>query len=68
VISPDGKKNVIIWAISTKVWNGPDNRPAVLYACDATKLGQPIYTSEQDGARGRAALATRFVIPLVANG
>jgi hypothetical protein len=38
------------------------------YAFDATKLGQPIYTSEQDSARDRAALATRFVIPLVANG
>ncbi len=67
-ISADGKKNAIVWAIATKSWNGPDNKPAVLYAFDATKLGEPIYTSEQNAQRDRAALATRFVIPVVVNG
>jgi hypothetical protein len=67
-ISADGNKNAIVWAISTKTWNGPDTTPAVLYAFDATKLGQPLYTSEQNSARDRAGMATRFVIPLVVNG
>ena len=67
-ISADGKKNAIVWAISTKVWNGPDTKPAILYAFDAVKLGNPLYTSEQNSERDRAALATRFVIPLVVNG
>jgi hypothetical protein len=67
-ISADGKKNAIIWAISTKTWNGADTRPAVLYAFDAAKLGEPIYTSEQNSQRDRAALATRFVIPVVVSG
>jgi outer membrane protein assembly factor BamB len=67
-ISADGNKNAIVWAISTKTWNGPDNKPAVLYAFDATKLGQPIYTSEQNSSRDRAAFATRFAIPVVVNG
>jgi hypothetical protein len=67
-ISADGKKNAIVWAISTKTWNGPDTKPAVLYAFDALKLGEPIYTSEQNGQRDRAAMATRFVFPLVVNG
>jgi hypothetical protein len=67
-ISANGNKNAIVWAISTKTWNGPDNQPAVLYAFDATKLGQPIYTSEQNSQRDRAAMATRFVIPVVVNG
>lgn len=67
-ISADGDKNAIVWAISTKTWNGPDTTPAVLYAFDATKLGQPLYTSEQNSARDRAGMATRFVIPLVVNG
>ena len=67
-ISANGSKNAIVWAITTKPWNGPDNKPAVLYAFDATKLGQPIYTSEQNSQRDRAALATRFVIPVVVNG
>lgn len=67
-ISADGNKNAIVWALSTKTWNGPDNRAAVLYAFDATKLGQPIYTSEENSQRDRAAFATRFAIPVVVNG
>jgi hypothetical protein len=43
-------------------------RPAILYAFDANKIDQPIYTSEQNSQRDRAALATRFVIPVVVNG
>jgi len=67
-VSANGKKNAIVWAIATKTWNGPDTKPAVLYAFDAAKLGEPIYTSEQNSQRDRAALATRFVIPVVING
>jgi hypothetical protein len=67
-VSADGNKNGIVWAIATKTWNGPDNKPAVLFAFDATRLGQPIYTSEQNSQRDRAAMATRFVIPVVVNG
>ncbi|HEY6370313.1 MAG TPA: pyrrolo-quinoline quinone [Candidatus Sulfotelmatobacter sp.] len=67
-VSAEGNKNGIVWAIATKVWNGPDNKPAVLYAFDATKLGQPIYTSEENSPRDRAAMATRFIIPVVVNG
>jgi hypothetical protein len=67
-VSADGNKNAVVWAVATKTWNGPDNKPSVLYAFDATRLSQPIYTSEQNSQRDRAALATRFVIPLVVNG
>jgi outer membrane protein assembly factor BamB len=67
-ISADGNKNAIVWAIATKTWNGPDTKHAVVYAFDATKLGEPIYNSEQNNQRDRAALAARFVIPIVVNG
>ena len=67
-VSAEGKKNAIVWAVATKTWNGPDNKPAVLYAFDATNMTQPIYTSEQNSQRDRAAMATRFVIPVVVNG
>jgi hypothetical protein len=67
-VSADGKKNAIVWTIATKTWNGPDNKPAILYAFDATKLTRPIYTSEQNSQRDRAAMAARFVIPVVVNG
>ena len=67
-VSSDGNKNAIVWAIATKIWNGPDTTPATLYAFDAARLGQPIYTSEQNSQRDRAAFATRFVIPVVYSG
>ncbi|PYT96372.1 MAG: pyrrolo-quinoline quinone [Acidobacteria bacterium] len=66
-VSSDGNKNAIVWAISTKTWNGAE-RPAVLYAFDANNIEQPLYASEQNSKRDRAAMATRFVIPLVVNG
>lgn len=66
-ISSDGNNNAIVWALATKTWNGTE-RPAVLYAFDANNIAQPIYTSEQNSKRDRAAMATRFVIPVVANG
>jgi hypothetical protein len=67
-ISADGNRNAIVWAISTKTWDGPNTKPAVLFAFDAAKLGTPLYTSEQNAPRDRAALATRFVVPIVING
>jgi hypothetical protein len=66
-VSANGAKDAIVWAIATKTWNGPD-QPAVLYAFAANKLGQPIYSSEQNSKRDRAKNGTRFVIPVVANG
>jgi hypothetical protein len=66
-VSADGTRNAIVWAIATKTWNGV-NRPAVLYAFDAKNIDRPIYSSEQNSQRDRAAAATRFVIPVVVNG
>lgn len=67
-VSANGTNNAIVWVIATRTWNG-QQRPAVLYAYDARNIsGAPLYTSEQNGTRDRAALATRFVIPVVSNG
>jgi hypothetical protein len=66
-VSANSNKNAIVWAVATKTWNGLD-QPAVLYAFDANSIDQPIYTSEQGSRRDRAAMATRFVIPVVVNG
>ena len=66
-ISSNGSKDAIVWTVATRGWNSRD-RPAVLYAFDATNINQPIYSSEQNGRRDRAALATRFAIPVVMNG
>jgi len=66
-VSANGNKNAIVWAVATKTWDGPD-RPAILYAFDATDIDQPIYSSEQNRQRDRAATATRFVMPIVVSG
>ena len=66
-ISANGTKDAIVWAVATKTWNGAE-RPAILYAFDATRIDQPIYSSEQNSKRDRAAMSTRFVIPVVVNG
>jgi hypothetical protein len=66
-VSANGTKDAIVWAIATKTWDGSEH-PAVLYAFDASRIQQPIYSSEDNSQRDRAALATRFVIPLVVNG
>jgi hypothetical protein len=66
-VSANGSRNAIIWVIATRTWNGAE-RPAVLYAYDAANVAAPIYSSEENSSRDRAALATRFVVPLVVNG
>jgi hypothetical protein len=66
-VSANGAKDAFVWAVATKTWNGPD-QPAVLYAFAANNISQPIYTSEQNSKRDRAAIGTRFVIPVVVNG
>jgi hypothetical protein len=54
-------------AIATKTWNGPD-QPTIPYAFAANNISHPIYSSEQNSKRDRAAMETRFVIPVVVGG
>lgn len=67
-VSSNGKQDGIVWAASSKNWNEQAGRPAVLYAYDASDVHRELYTSEQNGARDRAGVALRFVIPTVVNG
>jgi hypothetical protein len=66
-VSANGNQNAILWAVATKTWDGAD-RPAVLYAFDATQVDKLLYSSEENAAHDKAATATRFVIPIVVNG
>jgi len=66
-ISANGNKDAIVWVASKKEGRGRI-RPAVLYAFEAGKIGQPIYSSETDDARDGAGMAARFVIPVVVDG
>jgi hypothetical protein len=69
-ISANGGTNSILWALQN---NGaaPDNdtgAPGVLFAYDATNLANELYNSSQAGSRDTMDNATKFSIPLVANG
>ncbi len=66
-VSAIGKKNAIVWVLSSRGWRSAD-RAAVLYAYDAANVAHELYNSEQNSTRDHAALATRFSIPTVING
>jgi hypothetical protein len=62
-VSGNGNTNGIIWAVQ-------DNNPAngVLHAYDAGNLSNEFYNTKQAGSRDTLGVATKFSIPLVANG
>jgi hypothetical protein len=66
-ISANGTLNAIVWVLSSKTWDGPDQN-AILFAYDAANVASELYNSEQNPTRDRAGMALRFAIPTVANG
>jgi hypothetical protein len=62
-VSGNGTTGGILWAVQD---NNPGN--GVLRAYDAGNLGNEFYNSTQAGSRDTLGIATKFVIPLVANG
>jgi hypothetical protein len=67
VVSSNGPRDGIVWGIETRTWRGAD-KSAILHAFDASDVRRELYSSEMKPDRDRAALATRFAIPTVANG
>jgi hypothetical protein len=69
-ISANTNANGILWALQN---NGADpnndqTAPGVLFAYDATNLANELYDSSQAGSRDTLDFASKFSIPLVANG
>jgi len=62
-VSGNGTTGGILWAVQD---NNPGN--GLLRAYDAGNLGNEFYNSTQAGSRDTLGIATKFVIPLVANG
>lgn len=67
VVSSNGDRNGIVWAIQTRTWRGA-NKPAVLHAYAAADIRRELYNSEINPSRDRAGTALRFTMPTVANG
>jgi hypothetical protein len=62
-VSANGTTNGLLWAVQ-------DNTPAtgVLRVYDANNLSNEIYNSDLAGSRDTLGFATKFSIPLIANG
>jgi len=67
VVSSNGDRNGIVWAIETRTWRGAD-KPAVLHAYDASDVTRELFNSEMNASRDRAGTALRFAMPTVAGG
>ena len=65
-VSSNGTSNAILWAMQDNTGNTPNN--GVLRAYDASNLSNELYNSTQAGSRDALDVATKFSIPLVANG
>lgn len=66
-ISANGATNGILWAMQESNYQNNTGQ-AVLYAYDATNLGNLLYSSSQNAARDAAGLSVKFAVPTVANG
>ena len=64
-VSASGTTNGIVWAVD---FSGQQSgTPLVLYAYDATNVSTLLYSSPSSGS-GAAAAASKFTVPVVANG
>jgi hypothetical protein len=66
-ISANGATNGIVWAMQESNYQNNTGQ-AVLYAYDATNLGNLLYSSSQNAARDTAGLSVKFAVPTIANG
>jgi len=65
-ISANGSAGGIVWGLDNTAYGSQG--PAVLYAYDATNLGNEFYNSTDVASRDRAAGAVKFTAPTITNG
>ena len=65
-ISSDGLANGIVWSINANAFGWGGN--SILFAHDASRLGDPIYQSDKTDGRDEMGGAVKFAVPTVANG
>ena len=64
VISANGTKDAIVWALQT---NG-SGAPAVLHAYAASDVSIDLYSSDQNSVRDNPGAAVKFSVPTIVNG
>jgi hypothetical protein len=65
-VSSNGGNNGIVWSIRSDAFDS--SGPSILYAHDALKLGNALYSSAQNAPRDSAGNAVKFATPTIANG
>ncbi len=66
VVSSNGTQDGIVWALETDLYTS--NGSSILYAFNATNVGQELYGSNQNPNRDNAGPAVKFTVPVVTNG
>lgn len=69
-ISANNTSNGILWALQNNGTSADNDvgSPGILYAYNANNLATELYDTSQAGTRDTLDLATKFAVPLVANG
>ncbi len=66
VVSSNGTQNGIVWTLESDLFTS--NGDSILYAFNATNVGQELYGSNQNPTRDNAGPAVKFTVPMVTNG
>jgi hypothetical protein len=69
-ISSNGSSNGVLWIAERQqsLATLPGSDPLILFAYNASNVSTQLYSSTTAGTRDQAGLATKFEVPLVANG
>src|SRR5438445_1480521 len=65
-VSSNGNSNGIVWTVQTDGYNRPS--VAILRAYNASNISTELYDSAQNATRDAGGMATKFVVPTIANG
>lgn len=65
-ISSNGNSHAIVWILQTDAYRNGGS--AILYAFDATNVGNQLYSSTDNQVRDNPGGAVKFAVPTIANG
>jgi hypothetical protein len=69
-LTASGGNNGIVWVIERQdpLYAQPGEKPAILYAYNATNVTTPLYNSAANPSRDQGGCGNKFAVPTVVNG